>query len=106
MTNKDFDNIKQLINLGLSVKQISEITGWSKTTISSVKNFDDVESYREHHKARVAKYRVPTESVETAGETSEKYKMPELERIADALEALVEAFNDTKESGKKKGWLK
>lgn len=108
ITEQDFETIKQAKKDGVPTKWIAKSMGYSKGTISNLVHFDSLDDYKRFHRARLAKYKneANNNSVKEPKQPKEAYKMPELERIAVALENLVEAWNTTKESGKKKGWLK
>ena len=114
ITKEEYGAIKLLAKTGMSAPAIGKAMNYSESTVYAVLRTDTIEQHIDNNRKRLEKYqqkeKAPAEVVENSTRVddtiSQNHKMPELERIADALEALVEAWNDTKENGKKKGWLK
>lgn len=63
LTPKDFDQIKKLLELGLSVRQIADIIKRSASTVNEIRKQDSYESYRNHvtERNKLAKQRVVRE---------------------------------------------
>lgn len=56
LEQKDWDSLKLLTEKSdLNDKQLSQVTGWSGSTISTIRRFDSLDSYRAYHRERLAK---------------------------------------------------
>ena len=124
VTQEEYETVQTLYKNGLSIKQIATALNRAGSTIGYLVKADSLEDYL--GRIRIIKNRNrlnmqnmqnrPTpvampfddDTVETveasANELAPNHKMPELERIADALESLVDAWENT--TTHKKGWLK
>lgn len=122
LTEDDFTQIKILLGTGLSKAMVGTVTKRSSSTISRIAKYDTLKEYRADQLAERNRYktkRAPeTEGVGTAVPRTMEDSIPQevhvvsktksttdeqLTRIADALEALVDAWNTKPD---KKGWLK
>lgn len=100
MTEKEFDGIKVMIQHGLTNRQVSYLSKRSLATVSYVKraeNFSDYRSVVADVQVRANERKTgntPVEQVEVSTEVVEQVDTSptELSRIADALEALVKAW--------------
>lgn len=100
MTEKEFDGMKMMISHGLTNKQVSYLSKRSSATVHYVKRAENFSDYRNvivgvSKKAYERKTgNTPVEQVEVSTEVVEQVDTSptELGRIADALEALVKAW--------------
>lgn len=114
LTKEDFEQIKMLTTVGLSQSKIARIVNRSATTVRKITNAETLEEYREAARLERRNYydaNLKTSESEGVGtaepEVTTSLSRPsieeQLERIAIALERLVEAWES---NPTKKGWLK
>ncbi len=108
ITKREFESIKKLLNNGLELKEVNHLVGRSSGTIWNIRNSETYDDYRESVLARskkrsrgVAELTTDVLSIPTYQRTDTTEES--LNRIANALESLVEAISN---EPKKKGFLR
>lgn len=113
MTEKDFAMIKALLDAGLTINKVAKTSGRAFITVKAVNEADSLAGYKEYMQRYSESKKVSKAVIEqpqmVLADTEVDLKPvvtsqeQTLERIAVALEALVEAWQNTPN---KKGWLK
>lgn len=97
ITEKDFENIKKLYEMGLKTKQVVEITGRSSSTVTFIKRSETLKDYHNliqkytmKNKTTPVKDVVEEPKIESKIQytTNENRLAEALERIATTLEAM------------------
>lgn len=114
-SEKDYDNIEELLNYKIPASKIKKMTGWSQTTIARCQASSDYSDYlkqmdvrlkeiKEKNKAKTASL-LPTPQVEVSDKV--KYQNQWIEAIKEntkEVKLLREAIYVVR-SEKKKGWF-
>lgn len=91
LRQKDFDEIRLLLDKGIATKIIMAATGRSDGLIYTLKNFKTFAEYKASNRAKSKKEVVPAKvTASETGKSDDKTIVALLERIAEALE-LMEA---------------
>jgi hypothetical protein len=111
MTEAEYQQLKGLLGYGISINQLTKMTGRSWNTITLVRDTDDLNAYYE--KSREVAYRKP-KAVETPEPTAPTATTEDnveritqnLEKIADILSSLLTRVYELEQKTEKRGMFR
>jgi hypothetical protein len=87
INQREFDQLKAMVNLGLTAKQLHDISGRSPNTLSMIRQSENFEQYKVVREAATKRYR-PSPEVKAFSEATDSVN------AASTTPELVEALND------------
>ena len=90
LTPKEYDKIRKFHELGLTTKQIRELTGRSAFTIAGAKRFETLEEYREWNRNMKNKTRKEKRQAKVKAQSGEQLAIPNLDELTKLGEDVME----------------